>query len=101
MQNNIEKDDILNLREFLDPDNIPRLTNGPKCRAFEEAWSKWVGKEYSVFVNSGSSANILTLLAIQELHDDGRNSVICPTLGWISDVSAVLHTKKLKPQLRE
>ena len=97
MSNNIEKDDILALREFLDPDNIPRLTNGAKNREFEAAWNEWLGTRYSVLVNSGSSANILTVMALRELKKDGRNSVIVPGLGWVSDVSSVIHAR-LKPQ---
>ena len=32
---------------------------GPKVREFEDAWSKYLGCKYSVFVNSGASANYI------------------------------------------
>ena len=57
MSNNINKEDIELLNSFLDPNNIPRLTNGPKVEEFEREWSWWLGVEHSLMVNSGSSAN--------------------------------------------
>lgn len=64
MSNNINSSDIAALTEFLQKSD--RFTNGPKVREFEEAWSKWLGVKYSVFVNSGSSANYMTLAGIRE-----------------------------------
>jgi CDP-6-deoxy-D-xylo-4-hexulose-3-dehydrase len=58
-------------------------------RAFEQAWSEWVGVRHSVFVNSGSSANLLTMAALRELHGPGE--VIVPTITWVSDIASVLH----------
>ena len=43
-----------------------RFTNGPKVRKFEQEWNNWLGSKYSLFVNSGSSANLLLLNAIKE-----------------------------------
>ena len=37
---------------------------GPKSQEFEEAIAKWFGKKYGVFVNSGSSANLLAIAAL-------------------------------------
>src|SRR5581483_6873784 len=48
-----------------------------------------LGVKYSVFVNSGSSANLVTLAALKELYGSGE--VIVPTLTWVSDIAAVLH----------
>ena len=44
--------------------------------------------KYSVFVNSGSSANLITMLALKILK--GKGEVIVPTLTWISDIASVL-----------
>jgi hypothetical protein len=41
MTDNIFRDDINNLIEFLQQDPIPRLTNGPKIWEFEEKWNEW------------------------------------------------------------
>ena len=48
MSDNISRDDIDCLVEFLQQEPIPRLTNGSKVVEFEEKWSKWLGRKYSV-----------------------------------------------------
>ncbi len=87
MQNNILREDLNAVIRFLK--KIPRLTQSNQVRRFEEAWSDWIGVKYSVFVNSGSSANLITLAALRELV--GTGEVIVPTLTWVSDIAAVLH----------
>jgi hypothetical protein len=61
MSDNVSRDDINAVVDFLQQDPIPRLTNGPKVKEFESRWSEWVGMEYSVMVNSGTAANELTI----------------------------------------
>ena len=39
---------------------------------FEEEWSKWLGVKYSLFVNSGSSANYLTMAILKTLFEKIR-----------------------------
>lgn len=93
MSNNISQDDIEVLIDFLRTSD--RFTNGPKVREFEKAWSEWLDDKYqSVFVNSGSSANYLTMAAIHELYGDGE--VILAPLGWTSDICSIM-TAGLKP----
>ena len=60
MDNNILRQDLNSIIKFLKKKNIV-LTQSKYVRKFEENWSKWLGVKYSVFVNSGSSANILSL----------------------------------------
>lgn len=88
MNNNIEKDDIQSLIEFLSHSEIPKLTNGPKVVEFEKAWGDWLGTKYNLFVNSGASANELTMLALTHLFGEGE--IIVPPLTWISDISSVI-----------
>jgi CDP-6-deoxy-D-xylo-4-hexulose-3-dehydrase len=88
MNDNIDKEDVNSVIDFLSQDNIPKLTNGPKVLEFEEAWGKWLGTQYNLFVNSGASANELTMLAIA--HMLGEGEIIVPPLTWISDISSVL-----------
>jgi CDP-6-deoxy-D-xylo-4-hexulose-3-dehydrase len=59
MKNNITSEDINALISFLKKKQI--LTQGRMVKKFENQWSKWLGVRYSVFVNSGSSANLLSL----------------------------------------
>lgn len=89
MKNNILRQDLDAVRRLLDQDD-PILTASRNVRAFEEEWSSWLGVRHSVFVNSGSSANLITLAALRELHGPG-GEVIVPTLTWVSDITAVLH----------
>ena len=70
------------------------LTQSKFVELFEKKWSKWLGVKYSVFVNSGSSANLLTIAILKILKGSGE--VIVPTLTWSSDISSVLHNN-LKP----
>lgn len=88
MRNNISRLDLDTLIEYLKQDD-PKLTHGPKVKAFENAWSEWLGVKYSVMLNSGASANDLTMLALREIH--GAGEVIVPGLTWVSDIASVLH----------
>jgi CDP-4-dehydro-6-deoxyglucose reductase, E1 len=87
MCDNIDKEDIRSLIDFLSQEEIPKLTNGPKVKEFEERWGQWLGTKYNIMLNSGASANELTLLALKYLY--GTGDIILPPLTWISDVSAV------------
>lgn len=88
MRNNILREDLDAVIEHLKQDD-PILTNGPQCVAFEQEWSKWLGVRYSVFVNSGASANLLSMALLKLRHPEG-GEVIVPPLTWISDVASVL-----------
>jgi len=88
MRNNILREDLDAVIEHLKQDD-PILTHGANVRAFEAEWSEWLGVKYSVFVNSGSSANLLTLAVLKVRHPEG-GEVIVPPLGWVSDVAAVI-----------
>jgi len=93
MRNNISRADLDGVIEFLNQDD-PILTQSKQVQAFEQEWSDWLGVKYSVFVNSGSSANLLTMCALKETYGSGE--VIVPTLTWVSDIASVLHCG-LKP----
>jgi CDP-6-deoxy-D-xylo-4-hexulose-3-dehydrase len=91
MEDNIDREDVTSLINFLSQSPIPKLTNGPKVVEFENAWGQWLGTKYNLMVNSGASANELTMLALNYIHEDGE--IIVPPLTWISDISSVLFTK--------
>ncbi|MEI7924536.1 MAG: DegT/DnrJ/EryC1/StrS family aminotransferase, partial [Planctomycetota bacterium] len=71
MKNNITRDDLDAVIKFLS-EGDPILTQSNQVRAFEKAWSEWLGVKYSVFVNSGSSANQITMGALREVADTGE-----------------------------
>jgi CDP-4-dehydro-6-deoxyglucose reductase, E1 len=89
MKNNIAREDLNAVIDLLSQED-PVLTQSKNVRAFEEEWSRWLGVKHSVFVNSGSSANLVTLAALKELHGPS-GEVIVPPVTWVSDISAVLH----------
>lgn len=88
MRNNITRADLNAVIDFLGSGD-PVLTQSNQVQAFEEEWSAWLGTRHSVFVNSGSSANLLTIAALRETH--GVGEIIVPPLTWVSDIAAVLH----------
>lgn len=88
MRNNILREDLDAVIAHLKQDD-PILTNGANVRAFEAEWSKWLGVKHSVYVNSGASANLLTMAILKIRHPDG-GEVIVPPLTWISDVASVM-----------
>ena len=90
MKNNINREDLDLVIEHLKQDD-PKLTNGPLCRKFEEEWSEWLGVKHSVFVNSGSSANLLSLTCLKLRYPKGGEVIVSP-LNWVSDISAILQT---------
>lgn len=86
MEDNITQEDLGVLIDFLK--TKPRLTQGDNVRKFEEEWSEWLGVENSVYVNSGASANLITIAALKHLYGGGE--IIVPPLTWVSDIAAVL-----------
>ena len=87
MKNNIARADLDAVIDLLRQDD-PILTQSKNVRAFEREWSDWLGVKHSVFVNSGSSANLVTMAALKELHGGGE--IIVPIITWVSDIASVL-----------
>jgi CDP-6-deoxy-D-xylo-4-hexulose-3-dehydrase len=90
MENNISEQDISAVFTFLKKNKKRIFTQSKKVSQFEKSWSRWLGVKYSIFVNSGSSANLLTLLAVKILY--GKGEIILPTLTWISDIASAIQT---------
>jgi CDP-4-dehydro-6-deoxyglucose reductase, E1 len=88
MRNNLTREDLDAVIRFLSEEN-PILTQAKQVQLFEQEWSEWLGVPHSVFVNSGSSANLITMAALRQRYGPGE--VLVPTLTWVSDVTAVLH----------
>jgi CDP-6-deoxy-D-xylo-4-hexulose-3-dehydrase len=86
MENNIEQSDIDALIEFLK--NARVFTQSTNVREFEKRWSEWLGVKYSVFLNSGSAANFITMAVLKELYGSGE--IIVPALTWSSDIASVM-----------
>ena len=89
MKNNILREDLDAVISYLQQED-PILTNNAKVREFEKEWSRWLGVKYSVFVNSGSSANFLSMVLLKEKFPEG-GEVIVPPLTWNSDIVSVIY----------
>ena len=88
MKNNILETDLSPVISLL-KEKDPKLTSGPNVKKFEDLWSEWLGVEYSVFINSGSSANLLCLALLKEKFPNGGD-VIVPPFTWSSDISSII-----------
>ena len=88
MKNNILKEDLKKVIQYLKKKD-PFLTQKFNVKKFEKEWSKWLGVKYSVFVNSGSSANLLSMALLKLKYPKG-GEVIVPPLTWVSDISSVI-----------
>jgi len=87
MKNNVSRADLAGVIDFLRQDD-PVLTQSSQVQEFEREWSVWLGVKHSVFINSGSSANLLTITAFREHY--GLGEIIVPTLTWVSDIASVI-----------
>jgi CDP-6-deoxy-D-xylo-4-hexulose-3-dehydrase len=74
-----------------------RFTQFKEVKKFEDNYSKWQGCKYSVFVNSGSSANLLIIQAAKEIYNWKNNDeVIVPAVTWPTTITPVIQSN-LKP----
>ena len=90
MDNNFTKSDMDSVVKLIRQKNII-LTQSKKVKEFEKKWSEWVGTKYSVFVNSGSSANFITISVLKILNKNKqKNEIIVPSLTWVSDINSVI-----------
>ena len=86
VKDTIGNEDIDSLIDWLK--SYPRLTKGPVTLKFENKFSKWLGRKYSVFCNSGSSANLLMLSVLKEKYDFKK--VVVPSVAWSTDLAPVM-----------
>jgi CDP-6-deoxy-D-xylo-4-hexulose-3-dehydrase len=96
LQDNIlGKCDLDTMVRFIE--STERFTQFTKVREFEREYAVWQGCRYCVFVNSGSSANLILLLAAKELQKwDVDAEIIVPALTWPTTVTPVMQMG-LKP----
>ena len=83
----INTEDINYLIDWLKTE--PRLTKDELTQEFEQKWAEYIGTKYSVFVNSGSSANLLMVYTLKEM-GKLKGKVIVPSVGWITTISPLL-----------
>ena len=94
VKDTIDNNDIDRLVDWLK--TYPRLTKGSVTLKLERKYADWLGTEYAVFCNSGSSANLLMLSAIIEKYKSKK--VVVPSVAWATDLAPVMQLG-LKPLL--
>jgi CDP-6-deoxy-D-xylo-4-hexulose-3-dehydrase len=83
----ISKNDIEKLVSWMTQDDIPQLTKGPLTVKFQDDFSNFLGEDIrSCFINSGSSAILLSLLALKIKNDIKK--VVVPSVSWATDLSS-------------
>ncbi len=84
----VDNQDIQELIGWLQ--SKPWLTQGSLVRQFEEDWSHWLGTQYALFVNSGSSANLLMYYAALLSGRLKNRRVIVPAIAWATTVAPAI-----------
>jgi CDP-6-deoxy-D-xylo-4-hexulose-3-dehydrase len=89
VKDTISHKEIIALTSWLS--TSPRLTKGELTEKYEALWSEKIGCKHSVFVNSGSSALLLSVYSLIEkgLLQKG-DTVVVPALSWATDLSPVV-----------
>lgn len=91
----LTKSDLVKLTKYIL--KTKKLTQGKEVIKFEKQFSKWNKSKYSIFVNSGSSANLLIVSAAKELFKwKSSAEIIVPSLTWPTTVNPVIQSG-LKP----
>ena len=86
VKDTIDNKDIDRLVDWLK--TYPRLTKGPVTLELEKKFSNWLGTKYSVFCNSGSSANLLMLSVLKEKYNSKK--IVVPSVSWATDLAPVI-----------
>jgi len=89
VKDTIDKNDINELIDWLKTE--PQLTKGPLVVEFEKQWSKWLGRKHSVYVNSGSSANLAAVYSLILSNKMRNKKIIVPAVSWVTTVTPAMH----------
>lgn len=84
----IDEKDISELIAWLK--TTPRLTKGELTEQIEKKWSDWLGVKHSVYVNSGSSANLAIISALKASGRLKNDKIVVPAVSWSTTVAPVL-----------
>lgn len=84
-EDTIDLDDLQALSDWLLGN--PQLTKGPLTEQFERDFSRVLSSRYSLFVNSGSSANLLIAAALKASGRLRNRKVVCPAVAWVTTLT--------------
>lgn len=84
-----EKDTTSKLIQFIKKARI--LSFGKECEKFEKNFSKWQGRKFCVFLNSGSSANLAIIQALLNLGKIEKGDYVgFSALTWSTNVMPLI-----------
>ena len=84
-----EKETKTKLCDFIFEASI--LSMGEQCRRFEQAFSEKQGRKYSVFLNSGSSANLVLIQAMLNMGLLKRGNIVgVSALTWATNIMPLI-----------
>lgn len=84
----IDSEDYINMINFLKKRKF--LTQSKVTRKFEQNFSKFLKSKYSIFINSGSSANLLIAQTLLEGNYLKNKIAVLPAVSWSTTVSPYL-----------
>jgi CDP-6-deoxy-D-xylo-4-hexulose-3-dehydrase len=85
VKDTIDKFDIDKLIQWLQTN--PKLTKGDYTTKFEKLWNNYTGVKHSVYVNSGSSANLAMAYVLKLSGKLKNNIILAPAVSWVTTVS--------------
>jgi len=88
VRDTISKSNIDNLINWLHTN--PILTKNKLTVQFEKEWSEYLGCKYSVYVNSGSSANLAMIYSLIQSKRLKNDKVIVPAVSWTTTVTPII-----------
>jgi CDP-6-deoxy-D-xylo-4-hexulose-3-dehydrase len=67
-----------------------QFTQGRQVQRFEESFSTWIGAKHSLYVSSGSTANLLLVASVMEKYGLGRgDKVLLPVTTWVTNINPI------------
>ena len=87
-EDTITKEEISKLAQWLK--KAKRLTQGQTVNKFQNNFSSYLKIKNSIFVNSGSSANLLIAQSLLESGFLKNKTIIAPTVSWSTTVTPFL-----------
>lgn len=88
VKNTISKEELERLCNWINSD--PRLTKGKQTDEFEKEWSNYLGRKHSLFVTSGSSANLISFYSLLLSGKLKNKKVILPAVSWSTTVAPAI-----------
>lgn len=68
-----------------------KFTNGERVKQFESEWNNWLGSCHSLYVSSGSTANLLLVDSVKEFYGlKNGDKVLVPACTWVTNIAPII-----------